>query len=157
MSAAHVPEQAKAAAPIVSGPALELISDLARVPSSYIAHAATNNHNAPLIRHGEIVVVDTGGGSVTGGWIPVEGGLFLIEYTSPPTASERYARRSREIVQTFLGHRDRWYAGPLRRGVQGREFICVDGPYRDEMALADKLIGKVVGLYSSRAQIGGDA
>ena len=134
--------------PTPSSPlALELFADLARTPDRFIVHAATDEHNAPLIRRGEVVVVDVGGAHVTGGWYPVEGGLFLIEYCSPPTGSERYTRRSRRIVQTFTDHRGFWWAGSLRRGVQAREIICADGPYRDEMALADKLIGQVVGLY----------
>ena len=115
-----------------AGLALELFADMARQPDRFIVHASTDNRNAPLICRGEIVVVDTGGPCVTGGWIPTEGGLFLIEYRSPPTACERYARHSRSIVQTFTDQRGRWWA---------------DGPYADELALADKLIGKVIGLY----------
>lgn len=130
-----------------TGPALELIADMAAMPSRFIVHAATDNRNAPLICRGEIVVVDTGGACVTGGWYPTEGGLFLIEYRAAPTGSERYARHSRSIVQTFTDQRGRWWAGSLRRGVQGRTVFCADGPYADEAALADKLIGQVVGLY----------
>ncbi|WP_017979871.1 hypothetical protein [Sphingomonas melonis] len=131
----------------VTGPSLELFSDMARTPDRFIVHAATDSHNAPLICRGDIVVVDTGGPCVTGGWYPTEGGLFPIEYRSPPSACERYARHSRRIVQTFTDQRGRWWAGGLRRGIQGRELICSDGPYSDEIALADKLIGSVIGLY----------
>lgn len=129
------------------GIALEVFPDLAALPNSYIVHAATDQHNAPLIRRGEVVVVDTGGAFVTGGWYPTEGGLFLIEYCSPPDACERYARRSRQIVQTFTDGRGRWWAGSLRCGLHRGGLICSDGPYDDELALADKLIGRVVGLY----------
>ncbi|MCP4028581.1 MAG: hypothetical protein GY736_20040 [Sphingomonas sp.] len=135
------------APPSSIGPALELFADMTRQPDRFIVHASTDNRNAPLICRGEIVVVDTGGPCVTGGWIPTDGGLFLIEYRSPPMACERYARHSRSIVQTFTDQRGRWWAGSLRRGMQGREFFCADGPYADELALADKLIGKVIGLY----------
>lgn len=127
--------------------ALEVFSDLSRVPDQFIVHAAKDNRNAPLIQRGEIVVVDTGGAYVTGGWLPTEGGLFLIEYRSPPTACERYARHSRSIVQTFTDQCGRWWAGGLRRGAQGRDFFCNDGPYADETTLADKLIGRVIGLF----------
>jgi len=129
------------------GLALEIFGDLSRVMSRYIVHAAADDHNAPLIRRGEVVVVDTGGASVTGGWLPTEGGLFLIEYCSPPYAGERYERRSRSIVQTFTDHEGRWHAGGLRRGSFGGKMVCSDGPYADELILADKLIGKVVGIY----------
>lgn len=126
---------------------LELFGDMRALPHSYIVNAATDDRNAPLIRRGEVVVVDIGGSAVTGGWLPTEGGLFLIEYCSPPAHGERYARRSRSIVQTFTDDQGRWWAGSTRRGVQGREFFAACGPYSDECALADKLIGKVVGLY----------
>lgn len=132
---------------LVMGPALELFADMARTPDRFIVHAATDNRNAPLICRGEIVVVDIGGPCVTGGWYPTEGGLFLIEYCSQPSACERYTRRSRSIVQTFTDQQGRWWAGSLRRGIQGRELICADGPYSDEIGLADKLIGSVIGLY----------
>lgn len=137
----------------VAGIALELFADMARVPDRFIVHASTDNRNAPLICRGEIVVVDTGGPCVTGGWIPTEGGLFLIEYRSPPTACERYPRHSRSIVQTFTNRKGQWFAGSLRRGMQGNEFICQDGPYKDENALADKLIGKVIGLYKPTGSV----
>lgn len=127
---------------------LELFPDMRQLPHSYIVHAVTHDRNAPLIRRGEIVVVDIGGSAVTGGWVPTEGGLFLIEHSSPPVHGERYARRSRDIVQTFTDDLGRWCAGSSRRGNQGCEFLCADGPYPDEFALADKLIGKIVGLYS---------
>lgn len=127
--------------------ALEVFSDLSRVPDQFIVHAAKDNYNAPLIQRGEIVVVDAGGVYVTGGWLPTEGGLFLIEYRSPPVHGERYPRHSRSIVQTFTDHDGHWWAGSLRRGVHGREFFCANGPYHDELTLADKLIGRVIGLY----------
>lgn len=130
-----------------SRPAFELFADLVRLPDRYIVHRVIDNRNAPLICRGEIVVVDTGGPCVTGGWYPTEGGVFLIEYHSPPMTCERYVRRSRNVVQTFTDQRGCWWAGSLRRGLQGREIICSDGPYTDEIALADKLIGSVIGLY----------
>lgn len=156
-SESKTPAAAQAEHEDAPSPVLELFEDLTKVPARYIVHAASDNSNAPLIRHGEIVVVDTGGACVTGGWYPTEGGLFLIEYCSPPLSCERYARRSRSIVQTFTDRRGRWWAGSLRRGVQGRAIICADGPYSDENALADKLIGRVIGLYRSAATIGGVA
>ena len=131
--------------------ALEPFPDLRNLPHSYIVHRATDDRNAPLIKNGEIVVVDLGSVYTTGGWLPREGGLFLIEYTSDPASYERYARRSRSIVQTFTDQRGRWCAGSTRRGIQGREFFVADGPYPDEQMLADKLIGKVVGIYAPQA------
>lgn len=118
-----------------------------KVPPWAIVHAAIDNRNAPLIGAGEVVVIEADGRT---GWLPTEGGLFLIEYVSPPHSQWQRERRTREIVQTFCNTRGQWCAGALRRGgTVGGVLYCVDGPYRDEMALADKLIGKVVGILAS--------
>ncbi len=53
----------------------------AKPPCRTIVHAATDEGNAPLIRSGEIVVVDHDG---TPGWLPVEGGLFLVDRADQP-------------------------------------------------------------------------
>lgn len=131
--------------------ALELFERLDRLPHSYFVHLAHDNRNAPLICAGDVVVVDQGG-MQQGGWYPTEGGLFLIEYRGGLTdyPGQRYPRVSREIVQTMRSNRGDWYASSLRRGgaVDGI-FLCDDGPYRDEEALADRLIGRVVGILAA--------
>ncbi len=133
------------AAPI----ALELFNRLDRLPSTYFVHLAHDNRNAPLIRDGEVVVIDQGG-AAQGGWYPTEGGLFLIEHRSEPTGGyDRYPRFQREVVQTYCDDQGKWWTAPLARG--GRTLYLSDGPYRDELALADKLIGKVIGLYVPQA------
>ena len=122
--------------------ALEVLST---VPAWAIVHAAKDNRNAPLIRQGEIVVVEHGG---TAGWYPVDGGLFLIEYATPPMHGYQYERRSREIVQTYRNRRGDWYVGSLRRGQVGGTIYCADGPYRDEQHLSSKLLGPVIGILT---------
>lgn len=114
-----------------------------RPPTRTIVHAADDDSNAPLIRQGEIVVVDHDG---TAGWYPVEGGLFLIEYVRPAQGYEP-ERRNRRIVQTFRNGQGRWYAGPLTRG-PATLALC-DGPYADDDALAARLLGPVIGIMPS--------
>ncbi len=130
--------------------ALTMFQHGARLPLTHFVHMAQDDFNAPLIRAGEVVVVDQGGTQL-GGWMPTEGGLFLIEYRSDLTEypGQRYPRVSRSIVQTFTDSRGRWHTGPLRRGIHGNMMVCTDGPYADEERLAAKLIGKVVGLLAS--------
>src|SRR3546814_10568551 len=97
-------------------------SDLLRdAPDTYFVQLARDNHNAPLIRAGEIVVADQGGPQ-WGGWLPTEGGLFVIEYRGGLNdyPDQRYPRVSHDIVQTFRDHKGRWWAGGLRKGVVGR-------------------------------------
>jgi len=127
---------------------LEIFEHLRGLPSAYFVQLATDNRNAPLIQAGEIVVADQGGAQ-RGGWFPVEGGLFVIEYNGGLNdyPDQRYPRVSHDIVQTFRDHKGDWWAGGLRRGVVGKTVYCACGPYRDEMHLAGKLIGRVVGIY----------
>ncbi|OQW44351.1 MAG: hypothetical protein A4S16_03425 [Proteobacteria bacterium SG_bin6] len=114
------------------------------VPAWAIVHAATDDRNAPLIRQGEVVVVESDGRK---GKIPTNGGLYLIEYVAPaPSANWGYERRTREIVQvrrTRFG----WFCGGLRDNDGSNALAIADGPYRDEIDLAEKLLGPVVGLY----------
>lgn len=51
------------------------------VPGWAIVCAADSDRNAPLIRSGEVVLAEP-----DRGWMPVDGGLFLIEYVSAPTS-----------------------------------------------------------------------
>src|SRR3546814_1391648 len=60
------------------------------------------------LRAGEIVVADQGGPQ-WGGWLPTEGGLFVIEYRGGLNdyPDQRYPRVSHDIVQTFRDHKGR--------------------------------------------------
>lgn len=127
------------------------------VPPWAIVHSAADNRNAPLIGAGEVAVIESSGQT---GWYPVNGVLFLIEYIAPARGYER-ERRTRDIVETRRSSRDpdKWYAAGLaaprthsegmRQLSRTRTLYCVDGPY-DEQTLADRLIGRVVGIYDPR-------
>jgi hypothetical protein len=125
----------------VGGISLELFH---KVPGWAIVHAARDNSNAPLIRCGEIVVVESDGAA---GWIPVEDRLFLIEYVSQPQAEHEPVRRSRNIIKPFKDRLGRWFASSVRQGMVGNTIYVSDGPYQDPCALGAKLIGRVAGLY----------
>lgn len=116
------------------------------VPPWAIVHAASNDRTAPLIRKGEVAVIESDGRK---GWIPEDGGLYLIEYVCPPPSPHYgYERRIREIVQTCKNERGDWWAHPYARTWGGRRmFVCSDGPYRNECTLGEKLLGRVIGLY----------
>src|SRR3546814_5029102 len=79
---------------------LEMFDHLRDAPDTYFVQLARDNHNAPLIRAGEIVVADQGGPQ-WGGWLPTEGGLFVIEYRGglndyPDQRYPRVSHRSAE-------------------------------------------------------------
>ncbi|KQM98752.1 hypothetical protein ASE78_05865 [Sphingomonas sp. Leaf25] len=116
------------------------------VPGWAIVHAAADEHNAPLIRSGEVVVAERGRG-----WMPVDGGLFLVEYVSAPATVHDFEKRHVRIVQTRETPRG-WYVGGLRSGKSGA-FVASDGPYTDPTKLAEKLVGRVVGILRTASFI----
>lgn len=117
------------------------------VPRWAAVCAADSDRNAPLIRSGEVVVAEGGRG-----WLPVDGGLFLAEYVSAPAiAGAPEARRCR-IVQTRKGPGG-WYAGGIQQGDVGGTVYASDGPYADPVRLAEKLVGRVVGILRTASFI----
>ncbi len=115
------------------------------VPGWAIVCAADNDHNTPLIQSGEVVVAERGR------WAPVDGGLFLIEYVSAPATQFDYEKRHCRIVQARETDRG-WFVGGIRAGQRGA-FVASDGPYADPMKLAEKLVGRVVGILRTASFI----
>lgn len=115
------------------------------VPAWATVCAADNDHNAPLIQCGEVVVAERGR------WVPVDGGLFVIEYVSAPATQFDYEKRRCRIVQTRETEHG-WFAGGIRAGQRGA-FIANDGPYADPVKLAEKLVGRVVGILRTASFI----
>ncbi|HEY1606566.1 MAG TPA: hypothetical protein VGF77_13320 [Allosphingosinicella sp.] len=131
-----------------------------RVPPRCFVQAVTDNGSAPLLRAGEVAVAEGDGGA---GWIPIDGGLFVIEYVSPPDVPDGFELRTRKIVQTRRLNwpgQDVWavaaYASPRNEAEHDRAmrrdgvFHVADFPYTFD-ALARKLIGRVVGIYCPAA------
>lgn len=117
--------------------------------------------NSPMFRTGEVAVYDELWSSEG----VIDGGLYVLEYQHPRSGMSwecwdrhnagRTAGRSgldvsrtsaRVVRSNWPGAEDDWMIHPLaafRAGV----FTCSDGPLR-EYYLADKIIGKIVGIYS---------
>lgn len=115
------------------------------VPAWATVCAADNDHNAPLIQFGEVVVAERGR------WLPLDGGLFLIEYVSAPATQFDLEKRHCRIVQTRETERG-WFAGGIRAGQRGA-FVANDGPYADPTKLAEKLVGRVIGILRTASFI----
>ncbi len=126
-------------------PALIPLEMFDSVPGWAIVCAADNNHNAPLIQFGEVVIAERGR------WVPVDGGLFLIEYVSAPATQFDYEKRHCRIVQARKTERG-WFVGGIRAGQRGA-FVANDGPYADPVKLAEKLVGRVVGILRTASFI----
>jgi hypothetical protein len=130
-----------------TGEALRLFGS---VPPWAVVHAMTDNSMAPLILKGEVAVIESSGKP---GWLPEEGNLYLIEYVSKPFGGEMYERRTRDIVMPRK-RKGSWWVGPLCHRL-GPIIHMSDGPYPDEIELAHKLIGRVIGIYNPSALAGG--
>ena len=109
-----------------------------RLPEGCATFPVTDDSNAPHLRAGEMVVIDTADHQ------PFDGELFAIQWQSG----------SRQIVETFhLPKLTGWcvgplesagVAGPLDGALQPQGRWC-DFGYR-EAALSERILGRVVGI-----------
>jgi hypothetical protein len=115
------------------------------VPAWAVVHAVRDDSTAPLVCEGEVVVVESNGRL---GHIPEDGGLYLIEYATPRQSPDfGHERRTREIVLTSQ-KANGWYADPYACAMgRSRKVLMSDGPYGDITYLAQKIVGRVVGVY----------
>jgi len=132
-----------------NGPALRIFDS---VPAQHDVIATT--YDSVIIRKGEVAVYDELAVQHEG---LVEGAIYAIEYQHPRShlPREQWATtpgfrmetdRSLIIARADLRVPGAWSAHPLRTRRPGR-FVFTDGPYEHPAFLADKLIGRVVGLY----------
>jgi hypothetical protein len=138
--------------PTYEGASLQI---LARVPPRHGAVAA--EHDSALIRKGEVAIYDEGAVEQEG---LVDGAVYAIEYQharghlpkdmwADSTNFRMRTRRQIVIVRRHSKLPDRWMVHPVRDSQPGY-FIVADGPY-DPTHLADKLVGRVVGIYNPAA------
>jgi hypothetical protein len=118
----------------------------ATVPNGFIAHAVTDRSCEPLLSAGEVAVITD-----QEFLYPVSGGWYLIEYSNGTNYRGR-ERRVRTVVQVYsvksrLSNDTTWWA---RRPSESRPgtFNMSDGPYDDLNHLAEKILGRIVGIYA---------
>ncbi len=124
-------------------PTLEMFES---VPAWAFVQAASDDRNAPLIRTGEAVVAEPGA------FLPADGDLFVTEYVSKPQAPFEREQRTRQIVVTRLTPIG-WWASSLRQGDDGSSLFVSHGPYSDPAVLADKIVGRVVGILATSSVV----
>lgn len=118
------------------------------------------NH-APLLRAGEVAVYDQQWTNGKGPSDPLieDGGLYALEYQKPHGGmtwemwwenGQRYGGRTRIHTSIEIGictlHKNGWHTRAYGRHPLGFG-LCSDGPYRDEYHLAERIVGKIVGIY----------
>ena len=120
--------------------------------------------NSLLFRVGEVAVYDELWSSGRDPEQPLfdEGGIYVVEYQRPTSSmsweawndvGSRYGRSRLDVSRSMVRigrsrwprSEDEWMIHPLR-SQQAGVFLCSDGPFED-WNLADKVIGKVVGIY----------
>lgn len=134
-------------APPTPAAALEIFRT---VPSWAQVHAVTDRSALPLLQPGEVAVFAN-----EPKLIPEHGKLYVVEYGGHPIApghsilsprrrslleARRQQVRDGKVLWSF-----RTYAGPMH---------WADGWYPDEYAMADKVIGPVVGIYAPSGRVG---
>ena len=118
------------------------------IPAGCFGYVLDDDHSEPVLHEGEFAVIDTNDRE------PENGALFLIEWNSG----------EREIVETYTRliskagiERPAWWTGQysrprtreeLDRAIRSGRATTVDGPYAKTEFLAEKLIGKVVGVLA---------
>lgn len=149
-----------------------------RTPAGCMPFLIANDDTAPLLRPGDVVLIDTRQRE------PIHRELFVIDYQSGPKRLRRNVVELFSKVGRFGGgklgeHRERaaWYLGAYNRPRsaaegeqwvrQGRPLRMVDGPLVADHPpavkyLRNQLIGLVVGILQPRfaeplRQIGGAA
>lgn len=131
----------------ISAPSLQLFGE---VPVGYLAHGVTDCGCAPLILQGEVAIV-----SDEPNLYPEPGGWYLIEHTRGKSYFSGRERRVREIAVAVQDRRGDWWTRPAAPRVRGT-MSAADGPYSDFNLLADKILGRVVGIYQPNASGGSD-
>ena len=137
-----------------------------QIPPGYVAFRIADHGSEPLIKRGEVVIIDNEDNR------PEDGALFLCRYTGGSqqslrinetfTRDVRIVEDGRTVRQTawFLGHhcRPRDSSAAESWLIAGRHGAFVDGPYlgygEGARALRDILIGRVVGILSSDSNSG---
>ncbi len=126
-------------------------------PAGHLLHIVTDDMMRPILRKGEIAVFDP-----EYHW-PEEGRWFL-KCSGCRTWSGGAIKRNYSIVETSRARNsDRWMMHPFYRSPNYKAIIAAggipwiigfsDGPYRDDVVVADMLLGKLVGIYAPNGEI----
>jgi hypothetical protein len=164
MAIAAAALETRSAAPGVSPEALSRLRILQAIPPRHGVLVA--EHDSAIIRSGEVVVYDELALNHEG---LVENGIYVVQYQHPAacmpwdmwwsapgvTRSRLNISNSIVIARPCRRVADHWWTHPLQAKQRGF-FLMSDGP-QPEWYLADKIVGRVVGIYNPAAIATGEA
>lgn len=123
-----------------SGRALKIFDT---IESGFIVHAVTDHGCEPMIQPGEVAVITD-----QEQLYPEPGGWYLIEYSNGKSYRGRERRCRCICVANVTEHRGEeiWSLKSPAQRTRG-VLEMSDGPYRDFNDIAEKVLGRVVGIY----------
>lgn len=122
--------------PLNIGETVAALEIFERIPPRDFDVAAVRDRSClPLIRPGEVVVVDLNQ------TIPVDGGLFVIEYPRKRMDTDKWVSPSERNVVVTFERGERWW-------VRRPRGVMADGPYPGIYELEQRLLGRVVGIFN---------
>ncbi|KPM23228.1 hypothetical protein AAJ72_10000 [Citromicrobium sp. RCC1885] len=125
-------------APDETGPALRIYD---RVPHGHIAFAVPDDGCLPLLRCGEVAVVEDAPRT-----FPEDGAWYLFQWIREPRHEWERETILQSIGVACRGKRGHWYNRAPTPRIVGA-VSSADGPYPDECAMAENIRGRVVGIY----------
>lgn len=148
----HAPGAAMTALALVAlEPSSIPLQIFTKIPGWALAHAVRGNEAAPLFRQGEVAVYKDEPKT-----FPEHGCLYVVEFGGFPMGFELsdgplLSPRRQALVQahcSVVKGQERWsfrtYAGPIH---------WADGPYPDNIAMAQKVLGPVIGIYAPSGRV----
>jgi len=114
------------------------------VPARHIVHAVSDRRCEPLVRRGEVAVITD-----QPGLRPGLGQWFLFERARGCSIGG-WEQRTREIAVAAVDANGGWWMLPPAFDLY-RARLFSDGPYPDVGAIAERTLGRVVGIYRPRA------
>jgi hypothetical protein len=128
-------------------------------PEGHLLHIVGDDRLRPILRKGEIAVFDPE-------YYWPDDGSFFLKQGGCRTWTGGAIQHHWTIVETALSSKDResWWTHPFYRSPQYKATIAAgimpkriggfsDGPYISAVALADMLLGRLVGIYAPSGEV----
>lgn len=149
------PPPALIAPELGAGAALRIFTE---PPAGHLLHIVEDDRMRPILRKGEVAVFDPE-------YYWPEDGRWFLKCSSCRTWSGGALKKHFSIVETARSVKDPsdWYTHPFYRDPHYKAMIAAgeqppfrgfsDGPWLNEVTVADMLLGKLVGIYAPGGEV----